>query len=184
MSNLLTIRTIRVAANVFEFDKSLTDTNTSASPASWRANPLRIEVGVFERTSGEPMDLADIARIRVCAKKEKTTAAEFIFDEAVAVSTNLITREDWTAGSAFNAAVNISALELDLAPESRADSVELYMTITAYTTDEQEITLEAGTLVIHEDINAASFTGLTGNDADGEEMQDASGETMNFQPED
>ena len=153
MARKLTIRTIRVAANVFEFDKSLTDANASASPASWRGNPLRIEMACFEKTGGDPLDLSEIAQLTVTAKRERNTAAPCVFSAIATIATPLVTREEWTNGG-YNAAVEIPGSSLDLAPDIGADSVELYMTITATTTAGYEVTLEAGSLVIHEDYNA------------------------------
>lgn len=154
MAKLLGQRTIRVATNVYEFDRGLTDSNSSASPATWRANPLRIEMGVFELPNGEPLDLTNITKIVVSAKRTKTADAPFIFTSIASIAETLITREEWTQGLKHNAAVEIPGALLDLAPDVGQEFVELYMTITATTTATQEVTLEVGSLVIHEDFNA------------------------------
>ena len=159
MAKLLTMRTVRIAANMFEFDKTLTDSNASASPASWRANPLRIEMAVFEKTGADPMDLSDVTQLLVSAKLEKTDAAPFVFTAIALVENPVITRDAWTAGS-YNAVVEIPGASLDLAPDTGAESVELYITITATTTAGNEVTIEVGSLVIHEDFNAADPSAL------------------------
>lgn len=152
MAKKLTIRTVRIAANLFEFDKTLTDSNSSASPASWRGNPLRIEMAIFEKTGADPLDLSGVTQLVVSAKSEKSDSAAFVFSAIALIAKPLITRDEWTNGD-FNAAVEIPGTLLDLAPANKEESVELYITITATTTAGHEVTIEVGSLVIHEDFN-------------------------------
>ncbi len=158
MTSKLAMRTIWLAVNINQFDRSVIDFLTSQAPATWRKNPTRINIGVFESVDGDPMDLSDVKEIRVTGKLEKTDAANFIWSHITSVANATITRADWSARSTFHASVVISGDELDLTPASGSDAVEAYITVTAIVFPDCEHTLEAGSMLIHEDYNATAAT--------------------------
>ena len=131
------------------------DVATNQTPETWRGNATTFQFGFFD-TAGALLDLTDVSSINLKIRASQTYGSTVLADKTVAAAALDLTTNSttWGDGTKQHAEFAFTNAEMNLDPAGAKKA--FWLVVTAAMADGSEVTMCAGSILFHEDNNAAA----------------------------